>query len=263
MTEEGREFLGSRSKQDVAVIIPGEGGDSAGAGAEAGQIDAGLLEIPEEEFDSEAACEFGENLCQKTVEDWAAAQGKDDTARIVMTCSANNTPNSDRTGNGLNPRVGGQEVKRLVAQGEQMELPNAEKLPVRRPSRVPADRPNRQPGQYERLLGDEPARTYVPLLLRPWVMDCAHKEAVHLGEKVTLGQLQRFYWWIGMAEGVKRWIRRCYTCQASKSTRQTVRWPLISLILPSRPGQMVAFDLLAPLPTTAKGNAYVFLVVDL
>ena len=25
------------------------------------------------------------------------------------------------------------------------------------------------------------------LLLRPWVIDCAHKEAVHLGEKVTLG----------------------------------------------------------------------------
>ena len=28
----------------------------------------------------------------------------------------------------------------------------------------------------------------------------------------------------------------------------------------SRPGQMVSFDLLGPLPTTAKGNKYVFLV---
>ena len=42
-----------------------------------------------------------------------------------------------------------------------------------------------------------------------------------------------------------------------------MRSPLISLPLPNRPGQMVAFDLLGPLPTTAKGNAYVFLVVDL
>ena len=110
---------------------------------------------------------------------------------------------------------------------------------------------------------DEPVRTYVPLLLRPWVMDCAHEEAVHLREKVTLGLLHRFYWWIGMAESVKWWVRRCDTCQARKSTRQTVRWPLISLPLPSRPGQMVSFDLLGPLPVTAKGNEYVFLVVDL
>ena len=94
-------------------------------------------------------------------------------------------------------------------------------------------------------------------------MDCAHKEAAHLGEKVTLRLLQRFYWWIGMTESVKWWIRRCYTSQARKSTKKNVRWPLISLTLPSRPGQMVAFDLLGPLPTTAKGNENVFLVVDL
>ena len=178
-----------------------------------------------------------------------------------MTCLANGTPSSEITGDGLNPTVGVQEVKRLVAQGELVELPNSEKLLVRRPSRVPADRPHRHPGQYERLLVDEPVRTYVLLLLPPWTMDCAHKEAVHLGQKVTPGLLQRFYWWIGMAKSVKWWIRRCYTCQARKSTRQTVRWPLISLPLPNRPGQMVAFDLLEPLPTTAKGNAYVFLVV--
>ena len=106
-------------------------------------------------------------------------------------------------------------------------------------------------------------RAYVPLLLRSWVMDCAHKEAVHLGETVTLGLLQRFYWWIGMADSVKWWIRRCHTCQTRKSKRQNVRWPLISLPLLNRPGQMVAFDLLGSLPTTAKGNAYVFLVLDL
>ena len=89
-------------------------------------------------------------------------------------------------------------------------------------------------------------RTYVPLLLRPWVMDCAHKESVHLSEKVTLTLLQRYYWRIGMADGVRWWIRRCYTCQARKSARSTIRWPLVSLPLPSRPGQMVSFDLLGP-----------------
>ena len=95
------------------------------------------------------------------------------------------------------------------------------------------------------------------------MIDCAHKEAVHIGEKVTIGLLQRFHWWIGMAKSIKWWIRRCYTCQARKSTRQTVRWHLISLLLPRRPGQMVSFDLFGLLPVAAKRNEHVFLVVDL
>ena len=34
-------------------------------------------------------------------------------------------------------------------------------------------------------------RVYAPLMLRPWVMDRTHKEAVHLGEKITLAMLER------------------------------------------------------------------------
>ena len=93
--------------------------------------------------------------------------------------------------------------------------------------------------------------------------DCTHKESVHLGEKVTLSLLQRYYWWIGMADSVRWWSRRCHTCHARKSARSTIRWPLVSLPLPSRPGQMVSFDLLGPLPETKNGNVYVFLIVDI
>lgn len=144
-----------------------------------------------------------------------------------------------------------------------MTLADSTQLLVRRPSRMPADRRNRRPGQFERLLGDEPVRTYVLLMLRPWVMDCAHKEAVHLGGKVTLALLQRVYWWVGMAESVQWWCRRCYACQFREVPRYGSRWPLVSLPLPSRPGQMVSFDYLGPLPKTKHGNEYIFLVVDL
>ena len=94
-------------------------------------------------------------------------------------------------------------VKRLVSQGELMEVPNSQKLLVKRLSIEPANS-DRNPGRFERLLGEEPVRTYVPTLLILWVMDCAHKESVHLGEKVTLTSLQWYYWWIRMAESV-RW----------------------------------------------------------
>ena len=81
----------------------------------------------------------------------------------------------------------------MVSQGELMEVPNLQKLLVKRFSTEPAISDDRNPGRFERLLGEEPVRTYVPLLLRPWVMECAHKESVHLGEKVTLNLLQRYY----------------------------------------------------------------------
>ena len=106
-------------------------------------------------------------------------------------------------------------------------------------------------------------RVYVLLMLRPWVMDRIHKEAVHLGEKVTLAMLERYYYWVGMASSVKWGIRRCYAYQARKKTRDTVRRSLVSLPLPSDPGQMVAFDQLRPLPRTNHGNEHVLLVVDL
>lgn len=106
-------------------------------------------------------------------------------------------------------------------------------------------------------------RIYVPMLLRPWVMDCTHKESVHSGENVTLTLLQRYYLWIGMADSVKWWIRRCYTCQARKSARSTIRWPLVSLPLPRRPGQTVSSDLLGPLPETKNGNVHLILIENI
>ena len=66
-----------------------------------------------------------------------------------------------------------------------------------------------------------------------------------------------------MADSVKWWVRRCCTCQARKAARNTIRCPLVSLVLPTCPGQMIYFDLLGPLPETERGNMYVLLIVDL
>ena len=139
----------------------------------------------EDELNSDEDCEFGEKLCRRTATEWAAAQLKDATAGSVVEYIMQGTPSSEIKEEGSDPRVDIREVKRLliVSQGKISELTNTAKLLVRRPSRAPPDRPDRNPGRQERLLGDEPVGAYVPLLLRPWVMDCAHKEAVHFGRK--------------------------------------------------------------------------------
>ena len=127
------------------------------------------------------AREFGEKLCEKTATDWAAAQLKDETSKIAVEYILAGVSIGNITEEMIPETVDKKEVKRLVSQGELMALPNSQKLLVKRLSIEPANSDDRNPGRFERFLGEEPVRTYVPLLLRPWVMDCAHKESVHLG----------------------------------------------------------------------------------
>ena len=261
LTEQGRELLGM-----VAPVAQAEDGGDGGVEESKGnggpEPESLEQELPELDFDSLEAKKFGEHLCSKTPKEWSIAQRNDDTARSVIAIIRAKTPSDKINLDALPEGVDSIEVKRLVAQGEVKMLTETDPLLVRRPTKEPS-RAQRNPGQYERLLGDEPVRVYVPLLIRPWAMDHTHKEAVHLGEKVTLALLQRYYWWIGMAESVKWWVRRCYFCMGRKTPRQTVMWPLVSLPLPGGPGEMVSFDYLGKLPKTQKGNEYVFLIVDL
>ena len=194
MTEEGKQLLHSRVGKEMAVMNQDGSGSSAAGTPDNGSVNNGG-EPPDlqNELSSDEAYEFGEILCQNKAAAWATDQLNDTTPSVVMKLCLQDTRSSEINGEGSGPRVDVLEVKRLVSQGELLELLNSKKMLVPHPSRAPTYRPDRNPGCYERLLGDEPVRAYVPLLLRSWVMDCAHKEAVHLGKKVTLGLLQRFY----------------------------------------------------------------------
>ena len=98
---------------------------------------------------------------------------------------------------------------------------------------------------------DRPIRIYVPMLMRHWALDTCHAVAsYHLGTSRTLRMLERFFWWIGMDACTRFWLRRCLMCQARKTSRQTVRWPIISLALPNGPGILVSYDYFGPLPLT-------------
>ena len=78
----------------------------------------------------------------------------------------------------------------------------------------------------------------------------------------TLQMLERFYWWIGMEACTKWWVRRCLKCQARKTSRQTVRWPVLPIPLPNSSGVAVSVDYFGPLPITARGNSYILLFTE-
>ena len=87
-------------------------------------------------------------------------------------------------------------------------------------------------GRAAYLLNDEPIRIYVPLLMRPWIMQACHSTvSCHVGTTRTLRMLERFYLWIGMSVCTRWWLRHCLKCQARKTPRLTVRWPIVSMPL--------------------------------
>ena len=64
-------------------------------------------------------------------------------------------------------------------------------------------------------------------------------------------------------EACTKWrVRRCLKCQARKTSRQTVRWPILPIPLPNSPGVAVSVDYFGPLPITARGNSYILLFTD-
>ena len=72
--------------------------------------------------------------------------------------------------------------------------------------------------------GGRVPQIYVPMLIRPWVLRGCHADSVcHFGETRTLQMLQRFYWWVGLDQSVRWWIKRCLFCQTRKTSRQTTR----------------------------------------
>lgn len=119
---------------------------------------------------------------------------KDDTARAVMNFLEVETDVSEIKDEDLPTRLIESEFRKLVAHGKCIKFPDSQTLLARRSSKEPKEGEARNHGLLERLVGEEPLRTYVPMLLRPRVMDRAHEEAIHLGEKVTLAVSQRIYW---------------------------------------------------------------------
>ena len=150
----------------------------------------------------------------------------------------------------------------LAAKGRLTQGDHDTILLVRGPAAV-APRPDGPLAHLRRPPFNDPVRIYVPLLARPWIMYACHADASrHLGVTRTLKMLERFYWWVGMEACTKWWVRRCLKCQARKTSRQTVRWPILPISLPNSPGVAVSVDYFGPLPITARGKSYILLFTD-
>ena len=102
----------------------------------------------------------------------------------------------------------------------------------------------------------------VPVSLRK-ILQELHAGVVsgHLGQKKTLSQLRRSFYWPGHARDVALWCRTCPVCAARKSPNPKRRASLHT-ISTGYPMQTVAVDILGPLPTTPSQNRYILVAED-
>ena len=94
-------------------------------------------------------------------------------------------------------------------------------------------------------------------------MQASHSAVTcHLGITRTLGMLEPFNWWNDMNVCTLWCLPHCLKCQARKTPRRTVRWPIITMPVPEDPGIIVSVDYFGPLPFTRRGITYIPLFTD-
>ena len=103
----------------------------------------------------------------------------------------------------------------------------------------------------------------VPAKLRSEILRLMHDSPMsgHLGKKKTISRVLQHFYWYGLREDVKNWIRQCDTCEAIKIP--PVRpWAPLGAKLVGAPLDRLGTDFLGPLPLTSRGNRFILVVTD-
>ena len=83
----------------------------------------------------------------------------------------------------------------------------------------------------------------------------------HLEEEKTLARVRERFYWPGYHDQVSNYCKTCSQCAQRKTPHWKRKAPPNSIKVGS-PMQLVAVDLLGPLPETQDGNNYILVVAD-
>ena len=118
--------------------------------------------------------------------------------------------------------------------------------------------------RYEDCQGNEQyAQLVLPESLTAEVLNSLHSGVAggHLGEEKTLERLRERFYWPGHTEDVRKWCQQCLQCAQRKTPAPKNKAKLTS-IHPGYPLQLVAMDILGPLPESPHKNSCVLVVSD-
>ena len=110
------------------------------------------------------------------------------------------------------------------------------------------------PGSQLQLLVPRPAREQLFLAYH------ASLFGGHLGQNRTLARLSHRFYWSGMADDVRDWLRQCTTCMKRKSP--TGRHHPLGNIPPSHRWDRITMDILDVCDPTPDGYRYILVIAD-
>jgi hypothetical protein len=105
----------------------------------------------------------------------------------------------------------------------------------------------------------------LPQSLRDEVLRTYHDDSLgaHLGAERTLHRIQSRFYWDTMVKDIEFYVRSCKVCNERKSPKRAPAGEMGSVArTATEPFQIVAVDILGPLPETKKGNKYIVVFSD-
>lgn len=86
--------------------------------------------------------------------------------------------------------------------------------------------------------------------------------SAHFGAFKTTKRILQKYYWPGVSNDVKQYVKNCDVCNRSKTTTKQQFGKMGKFKTASRPWQVVSMDLMGPFVRSSKGNEYLFVICD-
>lgn len=110
---------------------------------------------------------------------------------------------------------------------------------------------------------DTSPRLFIPKELRIRIIEYLHDDSGHFGiTRTTKNIVDRFYW-PGMNEQIKQYIKSCQICQRHSYKKYKKNYPITPIC--NQVGdffELVGVDAVGPLPMTVNGNKYILVMID-
>ena len=168
--------------------------------------------------DAAVELRFADSVARDSHADWKREQHAEPTChatvRYISIVRPSTLPPDVLACYPLHERPSLSDILELAGKGRLHTTDDDVVLLVRNPTlpQTRSDKPS-SVGRVSCALNDEAVCIYVPLLIRPWIMQaCRSTASCHLGTTRTLRMLERLYWWIGMNVCTRWWLRHCVKC---------------------------------------------------
>ena len=100
----------------------------------------------------------------------------------------------------------------------------------------------------------------LPKSYRPKVLELAHEKLGHMGARRVKALLRQNFVWPGMGQDVIQYCRSCPSCQVCAKAKAR-KVPMMERIVMSEPFEVMAFDIVGPMPKGKGGCLYLLTAI--